>query len=98
MKKGYLQSALTLLLILCMLGFLASCGPGGGSGNIDDPNGTEEPSDDDGSQAATPKKISLATSQVRVERGSHDELLAQRGFYHQLYTSQFRTNSTSVPE
>jgi len=25
-----------------------------------------------------------------VERGTHQELLAQRGFYHQLYTSQFR--------
>jgi ATP-binding cassette subfamily B multidrug efflux pump len=25
-----------------------------------------------------------------IERGTHKELLAQRGFYHQLYTSQFR--------
>jgi ABC-type multidrug transport system fused ATPase/permease subunit len=25
-----------------------------------------------------------------VERGTHVELLAQRGFYHALYTSQFR--------
>jgi ATP-binding cassette subfamily B protein len=25
-----------------------------------------------------------------VERGTHQELLAQRGFYQQLYTSQFR--------
>jgi len=25
-----------------------------------------------------------------VERGTHDELLAQRGFYHNLYMSQFR--------
>jgi ATP-binding cassette subfamily B multidrug efflux pump len=25
-----------------------------------------------------------------VERGTHDELLAQRGFYHSLYMSQFR--------
>jgi PKD repeat protein len=72
MKKGYLQSALTLLLILCMVGFLASCGPGGGSGNIDDPNGTEEPSGDDGGTAATPKKISLATSQVSVKSDNSD--------------------------
>jgi ATP-binding cassette subfamily B multidrug efflux pump len=25
-----------------------------------------------------------------VERGTHQELLAARGFYHQLYTSQFK--------
>ena len=25
-----------------------------------------------------------------VERGTHDELLARHGFYHQLYTSQFK--------
>ena len=25
-----------------------------------------------------------------VERGTHDRLLAQRGFYHNLYMSQFR--------
>jgi ATP-binding cassette subfamily B multidrug efflux pump len=25
-----------------------------------------------------------------VERGTHAELLAQHGFYHELYTSQFR--------
>jgi ATP-binding cassette subfamily B protein len=28
-----------------------------------------------------------------IERGTHQELLAQRGFYHQLYTSQFRANA-----
>ncbi len=27
-----------------------------------------------------------------IERGTHKELLAQRGFYYQLYTSQFRAN------
>jgi ATP-binding cassette subfamily B multidrug efflux pump len=27
-----------------------------------------------------------------VERGTHEELLAQQGFYHQLYTSQFRAS------
>jgi len=25
-----------------------------------------------------------------IERGNHEELLAQGGFYHHLYTSQFR--------
>jgi ABC-type transport system involved in cytochrome bd biosynthesis fused ATPase/permease subunit len=25
-----------------------------------------------------------------IERGTHDELLAQRGFYHHLYMSQFK--------
>jgi len=29
-----------------------------------------------------------------IERGSHDELLAQRGFYHNLYMSQFKGNAT----
>ncbi len=30
-----------------------------------------------------------------IERGTHKELLAQRGFYYQLYTSQFRANGRS---
>ncbi|MBM4464932.1 MAG: ABC transporter ATP-binding protein [Chloroflexi bacterium] len=29
-----------------------------------------------------------------IERGTHDELLAQRGFYHNLYMSQFKGNAT----
>ncbi|QPC84929.1 ABC transporter ATP-binding protein [Phototrophicus methaneseepsis] len=29
-----------------------------------------------------------------AERGTHEELLALQGHYHQLYTSQFRANST----
>ena len=29
-----------------------------------------------------------------VERGTHEELLAQRGFYHDLYMSQFRRVET----
>ncbi len=28
-----------------------------------------------------------------IERGAHDELLAQRGFYHNLYMSQFKGNA-----
>jgi ABC-type multidrug transport system fused ATPase/permease subunit len=32
-----------------------------------------------------------------IERGTHDELLAQRGFYHDLYMSQFgRSEALSV--
>jgi ATP-binding cassette subfamily B protein len=31
-----------------------------------------------------------------VERGSHEELLAQEGFYHELYTSQFK--GREIPE
>jgi len=31
-----------------------------------------------------------------IERGTHDELLAQRGFYHHLYMSQFKGNATST--
>jgi ATP-binding cassette subfamily B protein len=30
-----------------------------------------------------------------IERGTHQELLAQQGFYYQLYTSQFRANGRS---
>ena len=29
-----------------------------------------------------------------TEAGTHDELLAQGGFYHQLFTSQFRGQAT----
>ena len=32
-----------------------------------------------------------------VERGTHAELLAQRGFYHHLYTSQFRATDAQMP-
>ncbi|MEE9615433.1 MAG: ABC transporter ATP-binding protein, partial [Anaerolineae bacterium] len=28
-----------------------------------------------------------------IERGTHDELLAQGGFYHNLYMSQFKGNA-----
>ena len=31
-----------------------------------------------------------------IERGTHEELLAQQGFYHHLYTSQFRANSRGL--
>ena len=31
-----------------------------------------------------------------IERGTHKELLAQRGFYYQLYTSQFRVNKRTT--
>ncbi|HUT16237.1 MAG TPA: ATP-binding cassette domain-containing protein, partial [Anaerolineae bacterium] len=35
--------------------------------------------------------VVLVIDQGRIiERGTHDELLAQRGFYHDLYMSQFR--------
>ena len=27
-----------------------------------------------------------------IEQGKHDELLAQKGFYHDLYNSQFQEN------
>ena len=30
-----------------------------------------------------------------IERGTHDQLLAQRGFYHHLYMSQFRQSATT---
>jgi ATP-binding cassette subfamily B protein len=34
-----------------------------------------------------------------VERGTHEELLAARGFYHRLYMSQFKgTNGVPVQE
>ncbi len=32
-----------------------------------------------------------------TERGTHDELLAQEGFYHDLYMSQFRRSDALVP-
>lgn len=33
-----------------------------------------------------------------IERGRHEELLAQRGFYYNLYTSQFRATGTHKKE
>ncbi len=33
-----------------------------------------------------------------IERGTHEELLAQRGFYHHLYMSQFKGQHELVPE
>ncbi len=30
-----------------------------------------------------------------IERGTHDELMAARGFYYDLYMSQFRRQATS---
>jgi ATP-binding cassette subfamily B multidrug efflux pump len=33
-----------------------------------------------------------------IERGTHEELLAQRGFYEHLYMSQFKGQHEVVPE
>ena len=33
-----------------------------------------------------------------VERGTHQELLAQVGFYHNLYMSQFKGQHHPLPE
>jgi len=33
-----------------------------------------------------------------IERGNHRELLAQKGFYHDLYLSQFKGNAHLMPE
>jgi ATP-binding cassette subfamily B multidrug efflux pump len=33
-----------------------------------------------------------------IERGTHEELLAKRGFYHHLYVSQFKGHHDVVPE
>jgi ATP-binding cassette subfamily B protein len=32
-----------------------------------------------------------------IEQGSHEELLAQQGFYHNLYVSQFKGRKQPVP-
>jgi ATP-binding cassette subfamily B protein len=42
-------------------------------------------------------QISVLNQGEVVERGTHEELLAQEGFYHQLYTSQFRATRRKVP-
>jgi ATP-binding cassette subfamily B multidrug efflux pump len=34
--------------------------------------------------------VLVINDQCVIGRGTHDQLLAQRGFYHDLYTSQFR--------
>ncbi len=33
-----------------------------------------------------------------IERGTHESLLAQKGFYYNLYTSQFRATAQGVGE
>jgi len=33
-----------------------------------------------------------------IERGTHDALLAQQGFYHHLYLSQFKGQHALAPE
>ena len=38
-------------------------------------------------------KILVINNGRIIERGTHDELLAQRGFYHNLYMSQFKGNA-----
>jgi ATP-binding cassette subfamily B protein len=41
-------------------------------------------------------KILVINDGEIVERGTHDELLAQRGFYHNLYMSQFKGKAEAV--
>jgi len=43
-------------------------------------------------------KILVINDGEIIERGSHQELLDQRGFYHNLYVSQFKGQHELVPE
>ena len=43
-------------------------------------------------------KILVTHNGEIIERGSHQELLAQEGFYHHLYVSQFKGQHEMVPE
>jgi ATP-binding cassette subfamily B protein len=43
-------------------------------------------------------KILVTHNGEIIERGSHQELLAQEGFYHHLYVSQFKGQHEAVPE
>jgi ATP-binding cassette subfamily B protein len=43
-------------------------------------------------------KIVVIRNGEIVERGTHEELLAQEGFYHNLYMSQFKGQLEAVPE
>ena len=43
-------------------------------------------------------KILVINDGEIIERGTHQELLAQQGFYHHLYVSQFKGQHHLVPE
>jgi ATP-binding cassette subfamily B protein len=43
-------------------------------------------------------KIVVINEGEIIERGTHQELLDQRGFYHNLYVSQFKGQHEMVPE
>ena len=42
--------------------------------------------------------LSAIIGEEIIERGKHEELLAKKGFYHNLYMSQFKGHHHLVPE
>lgn len=80
MKKGYFRYGLASVFVVCLFALFVSCGSGGGSGNIDEPDGSEVDEPDvpevDGEPGAVePDKISLGTSQVSVLTNDGDNAI-----------------------
>ena len=72
MKKEYFRYGLASVFVVCLFALFVSCGSGGGSGNIDEP---DVPEVDGEPGAVEPAKISLGTSQASILSNDGDSAI-----------------------